>query len=977
MSRLKSLTIPFIQGYSDEVDPKILPDGLFADVTNGRLHQRGALRLRRGWRPLDMSETVADETLVAYDVYSYRDTLVALCARQDSTGRTPVLAGYNAAAATRPWRMNSTSPLPPVTTVRHVGNMPDLPEGVTFAGAAVTADGTYGAVIQQTSAPRTVVRVFKYATDETVFYADIGLAASRARLVSLGTTFGLIFNNGTALRFSTLDPSAVNPTFGNTVTLLTATVTWFDVAVARLTTPNALHVAYIEAAVASYGKFDVATGAQIGSTKVLQATFAGSVALCTDDTLAHAVIQNSSTLALTLTTFAATGAFGTTAGPTSVFAAGAIQTNFFAVDYVGASGSIYIAGQSGSTTVVHTRMTVAHAVADGVSFLNALLVSGWVLRGADRGRAGFGYLRDSTVVYGDARGPWLVDNYYGCATALTAPFTPGQSQTHHTVALLPRNKAGTFYAVADARTFSLLDTVRRPAVQFDDTLYITGGAMTQLVVDDVSENGMLAPVIRSLTGSNGAGALANGTYTYRAMMSWTDPLGRTHRSIVGTPLNVTLAGANDTVTAIVDVPKTLRRDGNLICNPNVELYRTEAGPGELFYLTASGPTLTTTDAVTLTDTKADADLIDEARLYTEGEFGAVSGALDIAPPNETSYVAALRSRLVGGSGGPEYQFSQTALPNEPVAFTQSGVSGTPGLAYLDAVEGRITGVATMDETAIIGTSKNLFIAGGEGPNLAGIGEFESPARLPTDVGFYDFRSVFETSEGLWFQGSADTMYLLPRGQSSPAPDHSVQSHLTTAIVGAGYDATDNVAAWALTGARALVRDLAIKQWFGDGLPFTPVALTSVAGRLYAVASTGVVWAQDATAYGDGTSGATAVVLQATTGAVSPFTLAGQGRLACVELLGEFRASAAILGEISYDDGVSWTALGTAYSVTGLTVGATFQRQWHPAVQRGDRFRFRITMTPTVTTTEGCRLNGLTLSFTQRGGPSRLASALRK
>ncbi len=424
----------------------------------------------------------------------------------------------------------------------------------------------------------------------------------------------------------------------------------------------------------------------------------------------------------------------------------------------------------------------------------------------------------------------------------------------------------------------------------------------------------------------------------------------------------------------------IRRDTNLITNPLVELYRTEAGPGELFYRTGSGSTSTTTDLVTIVDGRTDASFISQPRLYTEGEFGAVSGALDITPPNETAFVAALRSRLIGGSSSPAYQFSQTALPNEPVAFTQPGVSGTPGLAYLDAVEGKITGVATMDETAIIGTAKNLFIAGGEGPNLAGIGEFEAPARLPTDVGFYDARSVFETSEGLWFQGSVDTMYLLPRGQSAPIADRTVLTHLLGAtIVGAGYDAVDNVAAWALSSGRLLVRDIAIKQWFSETLPFTPVALTSVAGRLYAVASDGVVWAQDATAFGDGAVGATSVVLQVTTGQVSPFTLAGQGRLACVEFLVEYRTNASLKGEISYDDGVTWTDLspGAPFSLTGLTVGSTVQAQWYPAIQRGDRFRFRLTMTPSGTTTEGCRLNGLTLSFTERGGPSRLASTRRK
>ncbi len=161
-----------------------------------------------------------------------------------------------------------------------------------------------------------------------------------------------------------------------------------------------------------------------------------------------------------------------------------------------------------------------------------------------------------------------------------------------------------------------------------------------------------------------------------------------------------------------------------------------------------------------------------------------------------------------------------------------------------------------------------------------------------------------------------------------------------------------MAGWAVAGASpsVVIRDLTLGAWSGDSLPFTPTSFVGHAGHFWAVqATTGVVWEQSLTAY--------------------------HGRLASLEFEGIFRAAAALLCEVSYDQGLTWTGLGT-HTVTGLTAGEVFQRQFYPARQRGGKFRVRFTMTPTVTTTEGCRLTGVSVFYTTRSGPSRLASGKR-
>lgn len=991
MSRLQSLNIPFAQGFSDEVDEKLLPNGVFADVQNGRLPQLGSLRLRRGWRPVAMVDQVTGVSLTGIDLHSYNDSLVLV----ESGFRLAALVEAN---SSQPWGLYSDARLPPVTQVRPVNAAGDLTTDVTRASAAVTSDGVYGCVVQQT-ATQTVVRVFEMASDDTVLATTLSNGSRLRKVVSLGATFGLVEYTGTVLQLLTLTPTATAPAFGSAVTLVTATVDWFDAATAYDSTPTALHLAYVVAGEALYAKFDTA-GVQSGSAKQVVAADAVAVAVCCrTDVTAHVAYQLDADEEVRVLSFSATSPYTTAAGPTAVLAGQDIRRGGFAIaDNNGLQIEVAVEHENGGgfddatmTTIEITGVTT-HALVETYGHLSTALWGGFLTRS---GHLACGVVR--TALLGGDNGPvrtsFLQDHrspmaylefalgFFSLTRAENPPFWPGQAPTGDCLVPVPVRAenaaaAGTARVALDTYQLKFATTERRPSAQLAGALYITGGIVSQWLSGQLVENGLLYPIIDDLVASNGAGGIANGTYSYIAVVTWADARGRLHRSPLSRAQTLTYGGANDTGTITVHVPKTRRRSGALSNVPIVELYRTEVGPGELYYRVATAA-MSTTDAVTLTDTATDASIIDEPQLYTQGEFGATSGILEMAPARPSAFVAGTKRRLVVGSADTLYQFSQVSFSETPVWFAEPGFSGDAAQTYFDDVEaGRITGVAALDELVFVGTRERIYVTGGTGPNLAGVGEFDAPHRLPTDVGFYDADSILETSEGLWFQGSADGMYHLARGASTPEPDHAVQDRLGSGIVGCGYDAGDNVAVWGTGAATALVRHLDFKLWVGDSLPFTPIAFIGHRGRLYAIASGGVVWAQEATAYGDGAAGATAVVLRVTTGSAEPFEMAGQGRLAAVELLGEFQAASAVLGEISYDDGLTWTSLGT-HTVTGLSVGETFQRQWYPARQRGDRFRFRVTMTPTVTTTEGCRLTGLTCYYTKARGPSRLASASRK
>lgn len=992
MSRVQTLHIPFVSGFSEAADPKVLPDGVFAEVRNGRLPAAGSLRLRRGWRPLTMNEQDGGATLTAVDLWSTGESLVALTNFGDEAGRGLVPATLVEASSSRPWKRNTDAGLSPVTQVRNVGAMPALSTGVNRASAAVTSDGVYGCVLEQSSS-ESVVRVFEMATDETVLLASLSNGSRVRKVVSMGLVFGLVENTGTGLDLYTLTPTASAPAFSLTATLFSATVTAFDVAVATETAPTALHVTDVVAGAVSYRKFTFA-GSQTGSTKTVSASGALISTICCDDAVAHVAYQDSTSKELSLLSFASTGSFTTAAGPTAVDAGVAVPDGQFAVGMPPSASVLtaftaYVAvayNISGVTNyrvrVFNTSHTAASSRAAGLHDRERM-VCGFLTRGF---QMGVGAVRDTQAVLQDSAQPWAhVDSATATISGGTifTPLWPGVSATGDALALFFRDTGVTPNTVPRSltvRALKLGSTSRRPAALLGGALYVSGGTLAQVISGAVTEQGMLAPIIDSTTPSNTAsGALTAGTYSYRAVVVWEDEKQRVHRSVVSDAVDEELAGAEDTVTAVVEVAKTLRRSSNLIVNPRVELYRTEVGPGTLFYLCASGACSVSDDDVSIVDTMSDATLVTQPQLYTQGETGATSGILDACPARPSAYVAATKRRLVCGSADTSYQFSQVQFPETQVWFAEPGIVGDAGQAYLDDVEGgRITAVFALDELVFVATRDRIYVTGGAGPNLAGTGEFAPPTRLPTDVGVYDWRSVLELAEGAWFRGTESSLFRLPRGAAQPEEVHDVQTRLTSAktIVGAGYEAADGTAVWAVSDATAIVRQLAEGRWLGDALPFTPIALTTHAGRVYAVASTGVVWEYSASAFGDGTAGATAVALRVATGQIAPFELAGHGRLAAVEIQGDYQSAAAVLGEISYDDGQTWTSLGS-HAVSGLSVNDTFQRQWYPARQRGQRFRVRVTMTPTSTTAEGCRLTGLTLYFTKQSGPTRLPSASRK
>ncbi len=292
-----------------------------------------------------------------------------------------------------------------------------------------------------------------------------------------------------------------------------------------------------------------------------------------------------------------------------------------------------------------------------------------------------------------------------------------------------------------------------------------------------------------------------------------------------------------------------------------------------------------------TDNIADT-AIDTARtLYTQGERGGISGLLpnDEAPPCRFMCAGADRV-LAGGLEDPtKVQWSRPIFPGEPIQWSILE-------SFTTNVDEEVTGVGQLDGSWFIFTEKSIWVVGGSGPDDENVGSFSVPVKLPSDSGCINHRSIVESPQGLFFQGKAGNMYLLPRGGSAPQwVGRAMQDTFADVFIVAGtLLRKENCIAWACNGA---------------GGAFKVVVYDTIAGEWMVDQDTGGVWSSnrktvdvydgkliidgsiaETDAFIDNHDGSTpqSITMSLTLGDIRPFGPMGFGRVRKLVTLGAHR-----------------------------------------------------------------------------------------
>jgi hypothetical protein len=525
-------------------------------------------------------------------------------------------------------------------------------------------------------------------------------------------------------------------------------------------------------------------------------------------------------------------------------------------------------------------------------------------------------------------------------------------------------------------------------------LQFSGGSLYEL-------NGMAEetgfsnfPVIQSFTLAGGGALTPGSTYIYKAVYEWLDGQGRRHRSAASDPVTVAVAANTQvilTLKPLVADAHALAAAGSSFANRGTTLhvYRTLAGQSTYHRVTPNSGapfgSIVGVATVNFADVMSDATAAGQEFLYTEG------GVLDntLAPPHTFQTVCNGRLWLGGQFDGTVITASKILVEGEPTQFSD--------LASFSPVLPRdCTGIASIDGTVVAFARDRIYFITGDGPSDQGVGEFGTPTELPTDVGCIDWRSVVETSVGIFFQGVRG-IYLLPRGFNTPvfigaevedtlaAYPHIVSATLVampSAAAALGEITVRFVAGdseHTPSNTVVLVYDLRSGGWSvddatGDG----PLLSGSWSDAFITSRLVGGVLALHSESAGTGYADRSNAFIQTKmgTGDLRPFGVGGYGQFCSVVLVGEFRASCKVNVQVSVDGATPDTHQFTVTSADGPADNSVYL-DVTPKIQKGSSIRVTCWDSGNPTSpTEGFITQALFLETDLIGKTKRLATARR-
>lgn len=304
-------------------------------------------------------------------------------------------------------------------------------------------------------------------------------------------------------------------------------------------------------------------------------------------------------------------------------------------------------------------------------------------------------------------------------------------------------------------------------VEFDGEAKIAAGLLT--AYDGVEALGYgwpFGPLIDSnnLTAAT-SGSMANGTYIYNVTAERRSSVGVLHRSPIGIPTSVAVTGPNGSVGVGIVTPSIGR---STLLAGLFPIYRSEANGSVLYRETVEPEFMDLYDSsfgstypVTVSDTSPDTaignpsatqvDLNTRPQMYTE------SGELeDCSPPSPYSlHFHGGRLGIITGNRR-EYWYSKDIRDNPGIA---------PGFhpSMSELYDQELVSCATLDAYRIMFSASSIWFVGGAGPNVTGLDNtFSPPARVQSDVGCTNARSVVTWPGGVLFQNDSD-LFNLSRG----------------------------------------------------------------------------------------------------------------------------------------------------------------------------------------------------------------------
>mgnify|MGYP001586934710 CR=1 FL=1 len=1005
----KAVSFPLSLGRRDSVDPKLAPLGVLATCKNLRVRKDGRLGCRNGYLQQSMA---AASALVVHDLHTYRGRILAL-GSDDLSGCPTRTFEYSTAATapSRPWRYETqTQELTPFVDLKDISVMSPPSSGADMVDSA--AGGGYVCVVTRSVDLAVTAVVVRESDNQPILTEVISLTQStnNFRVTFAVNTFYVASqrsNNQVDFLSFRPDVDAAFIVLLSAALASSATAALFDfVPVENPTTARIALVRDRGTTATSLIRVYSSAGAQIGSDITYGAAGddTAAISLSVDQTANKIHVCNyyaGGTGELRTFNFAGTLLLGPTATTAGTHAS---ICRIPPTAAAGAAAQVAVAAATSTgATVIQYFSEAAHAATASTTISCAVIttrVIPWVVAASTGANSKYavvfgGYVSPVISSTTDATNAlfYTASGIGNAAHMATRDFLNSLPGTYRNVGLhldsstqrvtwCAMRDGGSGSAQPAITTFPKHSSARRQSATFGNLLYIASAPMQVYDGRCLTEPFQEVPGIVSLTPSNGAGTLTSlATYTYVVHWELTLADGSFWQSAPSSPVSVTMGAADDTVTAVVSTPHLLTTlISGLGYGPEVVavLSRTSfsgAVEGSTFRkantknVTGTGGSYGATSSIV--DTTPDATLDTREALYTQSERGALSGVLEHDAPRSSSFVTASESRLylAGQLATNQFQVSKEAFLGEPFTFSEFST-------FFGQVSGALKGIFSLDGARMLFTTNEIFAVFGGGPDDLGGGQLEFPIRIPSPSGLEDWRSFLEDPTGLYFQLDDAKLYQMPRGGGAPVwvgVDVQDTLALYPVITGACKSKRDDCALFtcqntaAGTDARIIVRSLRTGLWMEDTPPLTAsegIEAITAYGDTVAYVTGGAMYVQSATTFEDVSS--TPIVTQTKTNPLYPFGVGGTGLIHDLMVVGEWRSSGTLALRVSYDDGVSFTSLGSFVLTSGYTVGETIKRRWALPVVGAKSLIAEWTYTPNVSG-EGFICNSGTMLVTADEG----------
>lgn len=952
--------IPLNAGQNESIDRALLPDGVLRLLQNARLSRDGRIEVRPSYTALGVTLWVSGgANIVPRDLATYEDRLLAFGSRSGDTVpySTQIFSYLGEDRADWKGQFDLTTgnygAFPFVSDLQIEWQAPT--GSIATSTDIAYASGFVCAVSTDPAASISKVFVLK----DGVPVCTLSITSARSsRVIALGGSFVLLTrktDGDIEIRdFNVLSSYVWSSATTLISNLATGTFSW-DVCPVVGTTDFIL--AYPDPANTRMTVMRIdASFATDWTTQI--AVTPGNMAVCADfdSNVVGFVHVDGSNDAQLYSLVISTGSVSD--GPTNILGPGAGTPDCVgtpAIQYVSTTRFIIECSQNTGSTVgsqSSQRATVGHALAAETENDDVLIASKLFTQTRDSTSdlaLGIG----SVPVQGNISG---TDQLYGTTIqavqdgfilaarwnyAYSSRMNDFRVTNYHGRSSVATDGSGTFWAAVSVLDADDLTTTnggtlqvvrfksgvqaRRQSAEMQGALYVAGGFVGYYDGTNLVEGGFLdTPAILGYVEGTTGSLTALGTYNYVACYEWTDAKGRLHRSTPSNPREITLTGANDDLTLTVTSAHSLRRVDALGTGQTVKTVIYRANPDDsVFYRVGSVENTAGTtgyaDTLEFLDTMSDVAAEDEPVLYVQSQKPIVN--VGYYP---CRFIAAGRDRLIMGGLPDPYMiaFSQLPFPGEPM----EGADVESEFAYQARLPEHVTAVSGFGDSYVAFTASGIYQIPGEGPQRNGTGEFFTPRAIYSDGGCIDWRSVVDTAQGLFFQMATDKIYRLTPAGELDFVGRRVQDTLASypVVTGAALCTETQRVVFAVQNVAGdegglLSYDLIHDAWSFDDLGVID-AVVEYGGRV-AYLQSSVVYVEDSV-IADGAGALPTVSVRL--GSIRLFSALGQGDLCKVGLLMTYLGDCTVEGFISYDDGKTWTSMGsqavTAAAVTSPETG---------------------------------------------------------